>query len=134
VTRWGGSWTKAEPILRALLQNDAADGFMHLSALMGKMRDTRPRWNWSNGWQPIIRRCRKRALRWHRPLPMPGDSMRDRGPAAGRQPAPWLGVCGTDARADPREDSRAAPWPSCGIFWPFIRTHDEVRLAYARNL
>ena len=32
---------EAEPILRALLKEDAADGFMHLSALMGKMRDTR---------------------------------------------------------------------------------------------
>jgi tetratricopeptide (TPR) repeat protein len=32
---------EAEPILRTLLKDDAADGFMHLSALMGKMRDTR---------------------------------------------------------------------------------------------
>ncbi|MBI1285135.1 MAG: tetratricopeptide repeat protein [Thiobacillus sp.] len=32
---------EAEPILHAMLKQDAASGFMHLSALMGKMRDTR---------------------------------------------------------------------------------------------
>ncbi|MBS1146232.1 MAG: hypothetical protein H6R08_408 [Proteobacteria bacterium] len=36
-----GKLDEAEPILRALLKGDAANGFMHLSALMGKMRDTR---------------------------------------------------------------------------------------------
>ena len=36
-----GKLDEAEPILRTLLKGDAANGFMHLSALMGKMRDTR---------------------------------------------------------------------------------------------
>jgi tetratricopeptide (TPR) repeat protein len=35
-----GSLGEAEPILRALLEKDAANGFMQLSALMGKLRDT----------------------------------------------------------------------------------------------
>ena len=35
-----GRLDEAEPILRALLKEDGAKGFMHLSALMGKMRDT----------------------------------------------------------------------------------------------
>lgn len=35
-----GKRDEAEPLLRNLLKNDAASGFMHLSALMGKMRDT----------------------------------------------------------------------------------------------
>ena len=36
-----GKVTEAEPILRKLLQEDAAKGFLHLSSLMGKMQDTR---------------------------------------------------------------------------------------------
>ena len=32
---------EAEPILRALLKEDGANGFLHLSALMGQLRDTR---------------------------------------------------------------------------------------------
>ncbi len=36
-----GSLTEAEPILRSLLKEDSANRFMHLSALMGKLRDTR---------------------------------------------------------------------------------------------
>jgi predicted Zn-dependent protease len=36
-----GKISEAEPILRAMLKQDGASGFMHLSALMGKMRDTR---------------------------------------------------------------------------------------------
>lgn len=36
-----GKLDEAEPLLQNLLKNDAASGFMHLSALMGKMRDTR---------------------------------------------------------------------------------------------
>ncbi len=36
-----GSLTEAEPILRALLKQDTANGFLHLSGLMGKLRDTR---------------------------------------------------------------------------------------------
>jgi tetratricopeptide (TPR) repeat protein len=35
-----GSIGEAEPILRTMLKEDSASGFMHLSALMGKMRDT----------------------------------------------------------------------------------------------
>lgn len=35
-----GSLGEAEPILRTLLKKDSANGFLHLSALMGKMRDT----------------------------------------------------------------------------------------------
>lgn len=35
-----GSLDEAEPILRTLLKADSANGFLHLSALMGKMRDT----------------------------------------------------------------------------------------------
>ena len=35
-----GSLGEAEPILRTLLKGDSANGFLHLSALMGKMRDT----------------------------------------------------------------------------------------------
>jgi len=35
-----GKLSEAEPILRAMLKEDGARGFMHLSALMGKMRDT----------------------------------------------------------------------------------------------
>lgn len=36
-----GSLAEAEPILRTLLKEDSANGFLHLSALMGKLRDTR---------------------------------------------------------------------------------------------
>ncbi len=36
-----GSLAEAEPILRTLLKQDSANGFLHLSALMGKLRDTR---------------------------------------------------------------------------------------------
>ncbi|HSJ81474.1 MAG TPA: tetratricopeptide repeat protein, partial [Thiobacillus sp.] len=36
-----GRLDEAEPILRILLQEDTANGFLHLSALMGKLRDTR---------------------------------------------------------------------------------------------
>ncbi len=36
-----GSYSEAEPILRTLLQADSANAFLHLSALMGKPRDTR---------------------------------------------------------------------------------------------
>jgi tetratricopeptide (TPR) repeat protein len=36
-----GKLDEAEPLLRKLLKNDPESGFMHLSALMGKMRDTR---------------------------------------------------------------------------------------------
>ena len=35
-----GKFGEAEPILRALLKKDGANGFLHLSALMGKLRDT----------------------------------------------------------------------------------------------
>ncbi len=35
-----GRISEAEPILRAMLKQDSASGFMHLSALMGKVRDT----------------------------------------------------------------------------------------------
>jgi tetratricopeptide (TPR) repeat protein len=35
-----GRLGEAEPILRALLKADSASGFLHLSALMGRMRDT----------------------------------------------------------------------------------------------
>jgi tetratricopeptide (TPR) repeat protein len=35
-----GSLDEAEPILRALLKEDGANGFLHLSALLGKLRDT----------------------------------------------------------------------------------------------
>lgn len=35
-----GRLGEAEPILRAQLKEDSANGFLHLSALMGKMRDT----------------------------------------------------------------------------------------------
>jgi len=35
-----GGLDEAEPILRTLLKADSANGFLHLSALMGKMRDT----------------------------------------------------------------------------------------------
>ncbi len=35
-----GKLDEAEPILRALLKEDAANGFLHLSALMGKTRDS----------------------------------------------------------------------------------------------
>jgi tetratricopeptide (TPR) repeat protein len=34
-----GRLAEAEPILRTLLKEDAANGFLHLTALMGKMRD-----------------------------------------------------------------------------------------------
>ena len=34
-----GQLGEAEPILKALLKQDAANGFLHLSALMGKLRD-----------------------------------------------------------------------------------------------
>src|SRR5512139_3648724 len=34
-----GKFAEAEPILRTLLKDDTANGFLHLSALMGKMRD-----------------------------------------------------------------------------------------------
>jgi tetratricopeptide (TPR) repeat protein len=37
-----GRLDEAEPVLRALLKEDAANGFLHLSALMGKMRDSVP--------------------------------------------------------------------------------------------
>jgi Flp pilus assembly protein TadD len=36
-----GKIDEAEPILRAMLKEDSVNGFLHLSALMGKMRDTR---------------------------------------------------------------------------------------------
>lgn len=36
-----GKASEAEPILRTLLKEDAAKGFLHLSSLMGKMQDTR---------------------------------------------------------------------------------------------
>ena len=36
-----GKFGEAEPILRALLKEDGANGFLHLSALMGQLRDTR---------------------------------------------------------------------------------------------
>ncbi|MDZ7596523.1 MAG: tetratricopeptide repeat protein [Thiobacillus sp.] len=36
-----GRLDEAEPILRILLQENTANGFLHLSALMGKLRDTR---------------------------------------------------------------------------------------------
>jgi len=36
-----GSLAEAEPILRTLLKQDSANGFLHLSTLMGKLRDTR---------------------------------------------------------------------------------------------
>jgi len=36
-----GSLAEAEPIMRTLLKQDSANGFLHLSALMGKLRDTR---------------------------------------------------------------------------------------------
>lgn len=36
-----GKIDEAEPILRDVLKNDSVNGFLHLSALMGKMRDTR---------------------------------------------------------------------------------------------
>ena len=36
-----GRLTEAEPILRGLLKEDSANRFLHLSALMGKLRDTR---------------------------------------------------------------------------------------------
>jgi len=36
-----GNLTEAEPIMRSLLKEDSANRFMHLSALMGKLRDTR---------------------------------------------------------------------------------------------
>lgn len=36
-----GNLAEAEPILRTLLKQDSANGFLHLSALMGKLRDTR---------------------------------------------------------------------------------------------
>jgi tetratricopeptide (TPR) repeat protein len=36
-----GQIGEAEPILRDMLKEDSASGFMHLSALMGKLRDTR---------------------------------------------------------------------------------------------
>ncbi|MHB1213649.1 MAG: tetratricopeptide repeat protein [Thiobacillus sp.] len=36
-----GNLGEAEPILRTLLKKDSAKGFLHLSALMGKSRDTR---------------------------------------------------------------------------------------------
>ena len=35
-----GQMEEVEPILRTLLKNDTANGFLHLSALMGKLRDT----------------------------------------------------------------------------------------------
>lgn len=35
-----GKLTEAEPVLRSLLQQDNGNGFLHLSALMGKPRDT----------------------------------------------------------------------------------------------
>ena len=35
-----GRFGEAEPILQTLLKQDAANGFLHLSALMGKLRDT----------------------------------------------------------------------------------------------
>src|SRR5512139_69712 len=35
-----GRLAEAEPILRTLLKEDSANGFLHLSALMGKMRDS----------------------------------------------------------------------------------------------
>ena len=35
-----GKFGEAEPVLRTLLKEDSANGFLHLSALMGKMRDT----------------------------------------------------------------------------------------------
>jgi tetratricopeptide (TPR) repeat protein len=34
-----GKYDEAEPVLRALLKDDAANGFLHLSAWMGKQRD-----------------------------------------------------------------------------------------------
>jgi len=36
-----GSFAEAEPILRDMLKQDSANGFLHLSTLMGRMRDTR---------------------------------------------------------------------------------------------
>ncbi|MBS1219635.1 MAG: hypothetical protein H6R21_2768, partial [Proteobacteria bacterium] len=36
-----GNLAEAEPIMRTLLKQDSANGFLHLSALMGKLRDTR---------------------------------------------------------------------------------------------
>jgi len=35
-----GNFGEVEPILRTLLKKDSANGFLHLSALMGKLRDT----------------------------------------------------------------------------------------------
>ena len=36
-----GNLAEAEPIMRTLLKEDSANGFLHLSGLMGRLRDTR---------------------------------------------------------------------------------------------
>jgi predicted Zn-dependent protease len=103
-----GQLDEAESILRVLLREDGAKGFMQLSALMGKLRDT----------ETALAPCRKHALRSPRLRPVPDVSMRrsrlcSRRTAcvpAGKPPR----CCAHRSWRKPRVPRR---WLSCATFW-----------------
>lgn len=126
---------EAEPLLRALLRRDSADGFMHLSALVGKLRDT----------QAALALVERLAADYPT-LPEAQFAIAQTAAAAGRPAAAIAATQRADALRPGWEpgallhaqilgkDSRA---DAIGFMREFLARHPEardVRLAYARTL
>lgn len=130
-----GLYDEAEPVLRGLLKQESASGFVHLSALMGKPRDT----------EAALRMVERLATD-HPTLPEARFAVAQAASGAGRfdaaidalreaerlrpgwEPAALLQaqILGKTSRADAMRFMR-----------DYLRTHPsarEVRLAYARTL
>jgi predicted Zn-dependent protease len=128
-----GSLGEAEPILRTLLKEDSANGFLHLSALMGKLRDTRRA---GTGRAPGGRPSGLAGGAWRSAQAAASAGIRcgGCGLAAGRQPASgWEPGALLYAQILAK---RRAP-DALAFHARFLARHPgarEVRLAYARTL
>lgn len=126
---------EAEPLLQALLKQDSADGFMHLSALVGKLRDR----------QAALALVERLAAAYPT-LPEAQFAIAQTAAAAGRPEAAIAATQRADALRPGWEPGallhaqilgKASRADAVGFMRDFLARHPEardVRLAYARTL
>lgn len=126
---------EAEPLLQALLKQDSADGFMHLSALVGKLRDP----------QAALALVERLAAAYPT-LPEAQFAIAQTAAAAGRPEAAIAATQRADALRPGWEPGallhaqilgKASRADAVGFMRDFLARHPEardVRLAYARTL